>query len=100
MEDILIQAKLLTQMNITELEYQRCLIKNQDNIFRLVDRLNELEQLYHSVVLRNQQLEEENKDLKKQKRSLEMDNNLLFFELQCHNPNAVSSDVPDLSISE
>ncbi len=100
MEDILFEAKLLTQMNITEIEYQRCLIKNQHNIFKLIDRLNEIEQLYNSVILHNQTLSEQIKELKKNVRQLQMDNNVLYFDLQCYKPTNDSSDGPDLSISD
>jgi hypothetical protein len=100
MEEILFEAKLLTQMNITEIEYQRCLIKNQNNIFKLIDRLNEIEQLYNSIILKNQILSEENKELKKHVRQLQMDNNVLYFDLQCYNPTNDSFDGPDFSISD
>ncbi len=100
MEDIIVQARLLTRMNISDIEYQKCLIKNQDNIYRLIDRLNEIEQLYNSVVHKNQELSEENKDLKKKIRNLEMDNNLLYFELQNYHPNPVDNGGPEFSISD
>jgi hypothetical protein len=100
MDDMIIQANLLTRMNITNLDYQQCLIKNQDNIFKLIDRLNEIEQLYNSVLIQNQTLTEENKELKKNIRQLEMDNNVLYFDLQYYKPSQGSSDGPDLSISE
>jgi hypothetical protein len=99
MDEVIEHAKLLTKMNITELVYQQCLIKNQDNIFKLIDRLHEIEQLYASVVLQNQSLFEENKELKKKVRQLEMDNNVLYFDLQLYKPSA-EYDGPDLSISE
>lgn len=107
MDEVIEHAKLLTKMNITELAYQQCLIKNQDNIFKLIDRLHEIEQLYHSVVLQNHslsedihQLSEENKELKKKVRNLEMDNNVLYFDLQYYKPSTDTSDTPDLTISE
>ncbi len=65
MDEVIEHAKLLTKMNITELVYQQCLIKNQDNIFKLIDRLHEIEQLYASVVLQNQNVFEVIKELKK-----------------------------------
>ena len=66
MEDIIEYAKLLTKMNINQLEYQQCLIKNQDNIFKLIDRLNEIEQLYYSILHEKESLILQNKELKKQ----------------------------------
>lgn len=100
MEEIINDAKLLTQLNISRLDDHHCLIKNQYNIYKLIDRLNEIEQLYNSVVHQNQVLSQENIDLKKQIRQLQMDNNVLYFDLQCYKPTNDSSDGPDFSISD
>lgn len=100
MEEIIETAKLLTCMNIVELEYQQCLIKNQDNIYKLIDKLHEMEKLYHNVIHENVLLKQDNIDLKKKNRQIEMDNNLLYFELQHYKPVMDESTSPDLSITD
>lgn len=101
MEDVIESANLLTCMNITNIEYQQCLIKNQDNIFKLISRLNEMEKLYETVIHENELLKQHNKELKKEYRELEMDNNLLYFELQNYKPTGMDeSNSHDFSITD
>ncbi len=82
MEQILAEAELLTQINISDHETQQILIKNQKNILVLMNIISDLNKSYNDLCSKTKILIEENTELKKINREIEMDKNLYFFEMQ------------------
>lgn len=92
MEQILDNANQLLFIPTTTEEDYKCLINNKDNIYYLLDQLNTLRQIHHNFQTQYHELLETINEMKKTIRNLEMDNNLLYFELQHYKPSDNSND--------